>query len=266
LNINKKTKMYETIIFEKSNSIATINLNRPEVFNALNGKILKELHDAFLVCENDEEIRVVVLSGGNNKAFSSGADLKSGLDDNNLGNTLRKNYNPLILCMRNLQKPIICKLNGLAAGAGMSLALACDIIVSDENTYLTELFVGIGLLPDAGSTYFLPRLIGTQKAFELCSTGRKVYAKEALALGLINYSFPTETLNQEVEKLATQYANAATKSIGLMKRLLNQSFSSDLEQMLELEAQAQTQCGFSSDFVEGVMAFLQKRSPKFIGK
>ena len=178
--------MYETIKFETQSNKAYISLNRPEVYNALNAKMLQELLDAILHCQTNSEIRVVILSGGNSKAFCSGADLKEGLSDSNLGNSLRANYNPLILAMRNLKKPIVCKLNGLAAGAGMSLALACDLIIGDENAFLSELFVGIGLIPDAGSMYFLPRLIGPLKAFELCSTGRKVFMEEALALGLVN--------------------------------------------------------------------------------
>jgi 2-(1,2-epoxy-1,2-dihydrophenyl)acetyl-CoA isomerase len=157
-------------------------------------------------------------------------------------------------------------LNGMAAGAGMSLALACDMIIADKNTYLSELFVGIGLLPDAGSMYFLPRMIGTLKTFELCSTGRKVFMDEALQLGLVNKTVDSAFLEEEVEKMADFYAKAATKSIGLMKNILNKSFENNLEGVLNLEAEGQTQCGFSNDFIEGVMAFLQKREPDFQGK
>jgi 2-(1,2-epoxy-1,2-dihydrophenyl)acetyl-CoA isomerase len=157
-------------------------------------------------------------------------------------------------------------LNGMAAGAGMSLALACDMIIANKNTYLSELFVGIGLLPDAGSMYFLPRMIGTLKTFELCSTGRKVFMDEALQLGLVNKTVDSAFLEEEVEKMADFYAKAATKSIGLMKNILNKSFENNLEGVLNLEAEGQTQCGFSNDFIEGVMAFLQKREPDFQGK
>ena len=258
--------MYETIKFETQSNKAYISLNRPEVYNALNAKMLQELLDAILHCQTNSEIRVVILSGGNSKAFCSGADLKEGLSDSNLGNSLRANYNPLILAMRNLKKPIVCKLNGLAAGAGMSLALACDLIIGDENAFLSELFVGIGLIPDAGSMYFLPRLIGPLKAFELCSTGRKVFMEEALALGLVNKIASSSDLNIEIEKIADQYAVAATVSIGMMKQILNQSYLSSLEEILELEAISQTICGQSRDFSEGVSSFIEKRLPIFQGK
>ena len=258
--------MFETLIFDIKDGKCYITLNRPEVFNALNNKLLTELNEAIQLCKNDDSVRVVILAGGNGKAFCSGADLKSGITDPNLGNVLKATYNPLIMGMKTLEKPIICKLDGMAAGAGMSLALACDVIIADKNTYLTELFVGIGLLPDAGSMYFLPRMIGTLKAFELCSTGRKIFMEEAIQLGLVNKVVETEVMNQEVENLANFYAKAATKSIGLMKNILNKSLNSDLETVLNLEAEGQTKCGFSNDFVEGVMAFLQKREPNFQGK
>jgi 2-(1,2-epoxy-1,2-dihydrophenyl)acetyl-CoA isomerase len=258
--------MFETLIFDIKDGKCYITLNRPEVFNALNNKLLTELNEAIQLCKNDDSVRVVILAGGNGKAFCSGADLKSGITDPNLGNVLKATYNPLIMGMKTLEKPIICKLDGMAAGAGMSLALACDVIIADKNTYMTELFVGIGLLPDAGSMYFLPRMIGTLKAFELCSTGRKIFMEEAMQLGLVNKVVETEVLNQEVENLANFYAKAATKSIGLMKNILNKSLNSDLETVLNLEAEGQTKCGFSNDFVEGVMAFLQKREPNFQGK
>ena len=258
--------MFETILFEKKDAKAYITLNRPETFNALSKKLILELTEAINLCKNDESVRVVILSGGDGKAFCSGADLKEGLSDPNLGKVLQATYNPLIIGMRTLEKPIICKLNGVAAGAGMSLALACDVILADKNTYLTELFVGIGLLPDAGSMYFLPRMIGTQKTFELCSTGRKVFMDEAVQLRLVNNAYETEVLNEEVEKLADIYAKSATKSIGLMKNILNQTFENNLEGVLNLEAEGQTKCGFSNDFAEGVMSFLQKREPQFKGK
>jgi 2-(1,2-epoxy-1,2-dihydrophenyl)acetyl-CoA isomerase len=257
---------FETILFQKNGSITHLVLNRPAVFNALNQTLLQELNQAILHCKNDDDNRVVIISGGESKAFCSGADLKSGLTDSNLGNTLRATYNPLITNMRALEKPIICQLNGVAAGAGMSLALACDLIVASEEAYLTELFVSIGLMPDAGSMYFLPRLIGMQKTFELCSTGRKVFMPEALELGLVTKVVPHTSLAHETQTIAENYAKAATRSIGLMKQVLNKTYQSTLEQVLELEAQAQTQCGYTGDFAEGVMAFLTKKSPNFKGK
>lgn len=258
--------MYNTILFEKKDRKAYITLNRPETYNALSREMLGELNRAIGECGADEDIRVVILSGGNDKAFSSGADLKEGLADTRLGNVLKSTYNPLILGLRGLKKPVICRMNGLAAGAGMSLALACDVIIAADDAYFTELFVGIGLMPDAGSLFFLPRLIGPLKAFELCSTGRKVYMEEAVSIGLANKAVSKDRLDAEVEALAELYAASATQSIGLMKQVLNQSFNTDLEGVLNLEAEGQTICGQTGDFAEGVMAFISKRPPVFKGK
>lgn len=258
--------MYNTILFEKRERKAFVTLNRPETYNALSREMLTELTRAVQECGQDEEVRVVIISGGKDKAFSSGADLKEGLADTRLGNVLKATYNPLILALRGLNKPVICSMNGLAAGAGMSLALACDVIIAADDAYFTELFVGIGLIPDAGSMFFLPRLVGPMKAFELCSTGRKVYMEEAVRIGLAAKAVPKDQLESEVEALADTYASAATRSIGIMKQVLNQSFNKNLEEVLNLEAEGQTLCGLTEDFSEGVMAFLAKRPPVFKGK
>ncbi|SOE22233.1 2-(1,2-epoxy-1,2-dihydrophenyl)acetyl-CoA isomerase [Spirosomataceae bacterium TFI 002] len=259
---------FETIHYNAEDGICQITLNRPKVFNALNKTLINEITTAITTAGNDEKVRVVIITGGGDKAFCSGADLKDGMSGEfrPLGETLRENYNPMILAMRGMRKPIICKMNGVAAGAGMSLALACDIIIADKNAYMSELFVGIGLMPDAGSMYFLPRIVGMQKTFELCSTGRKVYMEEALQLGLVSKAVPTEQLDDAVMQLANFYKTAPTQSIGWMKQVLNQTYNSSLEQVLELEAVAQTACGFTNDFGEGVMAFIQKREPDFKGK
>jgi 2-(1,2-epoxy-1,2-dihydrophenyl)acetyl-CoA isomerase len=168
--------------------------------------------------------------------------------------------------MRALPKPIVCRLNGVAAGAGCSIALACDIIVASEEAVLTEVFINIGLVPDSGSSYFLPRLTGMAKAFELCSMGSKIKANEALTLGLVNQVVPASELDGAAKAYTDYFAQAPTQSIGLIKKMLNKSFVSTLEEMLEYEAWCQQIAGSSEDYKEGVKAFLEKRKPQFIGK
>lgn len=258
--------MYQHLIYQVQNGVCTITLNRPEVYNALNTLLVQEITQAFEVAKADDFVRVVVLTGAGEKAFCSGADLKSGMTNaTSLGDSLRKNYNPMILAIRNLPKPVICRLNGTAVGAGCSLALACDMIIAAENAKMSQIFVSIGLIMDAGSSFFLPKLVGSQKAFELCSTGRVVEAQECLALGLVNSVVTPENLDLAVSNMANQYANAATFAIGLIKKVLNQSSFSTLEEMLELEAINQDLAGKTQDFEEGVRAFLQKRKPSFKG-
>ena len=258
--------MYQYLLYQVQAGVCTITLNRPEVYNALSPALIQEITQAFEQAKNDESIRVVVLTGAGENAFSSGADLKKGLDGStSLGESLRKNYNPMILAIRNLPKPVICRLNGIAAGAGCSLALACDMIIASETAKMSQIFISIGLIVDAGSSFFLPKLVGSQKAFELCSTGRVVDAQECLSLGLVNSVVAKEDLDATVAKMATQYANAPTLAIGLLKKVLNQSYTSSLEEMLELEAIHQDLAGETHDFGEGVMAFLQKRKPEFKG-
>ena len=258
--------MFKHLIYEIKDGICTITLNRPEVYNALNPPLIQEITKAFLQAGDDSLVRVVVLTGMGDKSFCSGADLKNGMNNPiSLGDSLRSGYNPMILSIRNLEKPVICRLNGIAAGAGCSLALACDVIIASETARMSQIFVSIGLIIDAGSSYFLPRLIGSQKAFELASTGRIVEAKECLELGLVSKVVLLTELDVVVGQTAKMYAKSATKAIGLIKKVLNQSYHSTLEQMLELEATNQDIAGKTNDFVEGVSAFLGKKLPKFKG-
>lgn len=257
---------FTCVLYEVKNNVCTITLNRPDVFNAFNDPQSYELQDALKMATRDAEVRVVVLTGAG-KAFCSGQDLKAIKDskDRNLADSLHKRYNPIIKAMRNMPKPIICRLNGVAAGAGCSLALACDMIVMSENASLIEVFVNVGLVLDSGSSYFLPRLVGSAKAFELSTMGSKVKAVEALNLGIVNRVCTHEDLDNEVSQLTNYYKNAPTKAIGLMKKMLNKSFHSDLDTMLEYEAQCQEIAGSSSDNKEGVAAFNEKRKPVFTG-
>lgn len=259
--------MYEFLKYEVSNGVATITLNRPEVYNALNNEITFELQDAFKQVKRDAEVRVVVLTG-EGKAFCSGQDLKASSKepDRSFSDSIHKRYNPIIKAIRSLPKPVICRLNGVAAGAGCSFALACDMIVAAESAKLIEVFVNIGLVLDSGSSYFLPRLVGSAKAFELATMGSRVSAKEAVDMGLVNYAVPDEELDEELAKYTSYYAQAPTKAIGLMKKMLNKSQHATLTEMLDYEAYCQDIAGASTDHKEGVAAFLEKRKPSFKGE
>lgn len=258
---------FEFLTLQIEGGVATVKLNRPEVYNALNDGLTFELQNALKVCTKDDQVRVVVLTG-EGKAFCSGQDLKdSAADpDRSFMASLHKRYNPIIRAMRTMPKPIICSLNGVAAGAGASLALASDYIIASENASLIEVFINIGLVPDSGSSYFLPRLVGSQKAFELATMGTKVGAVQAVELGLVNKAVAHSELESETALVADYYKQAPTKAIGLIKKMLNKSTTSTLDEMLEYEAYCQEIAGRSDDHKEGVQAFIQKRTAEFKGK
>ncbi len=258
--------MFNTLLFELQNGIATITLNRPDVYNAFNDEMSYELQDALKQVEKNTEVRVIIITGSG-KAFCSGQDLKAAAAAGNRSfmDSLLKRYNPIIRAIRNMPKPILCKLNGVAAGAGCSLALACDMIIASENASLIEVFVNVGLVLDSGSSYFLPRLVGSNKAFEWATMGTKVSAKEAAEYGLIYKVVALDLLDETTQQVASYYASAPTKAIGLIKKMLNKSFHSDLETMLDYEAYCQEIAGNSADNKEGVQAFIEKRNPNFKG-
>lgn len=257
---------YQTILYSNVEGVATITLNRPDVFNAFNEQLSKDVNDALKAVSKDKSVRVLVISGSG-KAFCSGQDLKdiAGKKDRSLSESLYKRYNPMIRAIRNLPIPVVCKLNGVAAGAGCSLALACDMIVASENASLIEVFVNVGLVLDSGSSYFLPKLLGYSRAFELSTLGSKVTAQQALEWGVVNRVAKAEDLDAEVDKLTQYYAQAPTKAIGLMKKMLQKSYTASLDEMLEYEAYCQEIAGRSNDYREGVTAFNEKRKPKFTG-
>ncbi|MDA8930585.1 enoyl-CoA hydratase-related protein [Bacteroidia bacterium] len=255
----------ETIGYTTNNEIVTITLKRPERYNAFDEQMRKELLQALLEAERDEQCRVVVLTGAG-KAFCSGQDLKD-IEGKKIdfSDFLKNGYNPIIKAMRDMSKPIIARVNGVAAGAGCSLALACDYIIADDRASFIEVFVGIGLVLDSGSSYFLPRMIGSTRAFELATMGNKLRASKAVEWGMINKAVDTETLDNEVNKVAAYYASAPTLAISSMKKMLNASMASTLDEMLEMEAHFQQIAGSSQDYKEGVVAFVEKRKPNFKG-
>ncbi len=262
---------FQTITVETSDRVRTITMNRPDVYNALDDAMTFELQDALKAAARDEGASVVVLTGAG-KAFCSGQDLAVLKQKYvpghvpHLGDDLRKRYNPVARAIRDMEKPVIAAVNGVAAGAGCSFALACDLRVASEQASFVEVFINVGLIPDSGSTWTLPRLVGLAKAIELCMTGDKVPAAEALRLGLVNRVVPPEKLMDETRALAARLASLPGRGLALTKRLLNRSFENDFAAQLEAESFAQETAGLTEDHLEGVRAFIEKRKPSFKGR
>ena len=256
------------ILFEKINGVGTITLNRPKAFNSFNREMAFEVQKALDICADDDTIRAIFLTG-NGKAFCAGQDLKEVTNpDVNPGfkNILEEHYNPIVLRLRNIEKPIVAAVNGVAAGAGANIALACDVVVAHEKVDFIQAFAGIGLVPDSGGTFFLPRLIGFQKAMALAMLADKVNAIEAERIGMIYKVLPVETFAEEAFAIALRLANMPTKGLALTKRLFNQSLTNDLETQLNLEGKLQIEASQTDDYQEGVNAFIEKRKPIFKGK
>jgi len=257
---------YSTIQYRESGAVLTITMNRPEVYNAFNDRMKLELGDALKRAGSDRAIRCIVLRGAGEKAFCSGQDLKEHAgSERSLRDSLEKTYNPLIRRMRTLEKPIVGMINGIAAGAGCSIALACDMRYMSAGARLTEVFVRIGLVPDSGSHWFLPRMAGMARAFEYCATGRDITAEEAERVGLVNRVIPADRLEEETMSLARTLAAGPTRAIGLIKRTLNKALSSTLDDLLGYEAAIQQIASASEDHREGLNAFLEKRPAVFRG-
>ena len=250
------------------NRIAFIKLNRPEVFNSFNREMALRLQDVLDDCEANNEIRAIVLTG-NGRAFCAGQDLKEVTSpDLNPGfkKILEEHYNPIIMRLRNIEKPILAAVNGVAAGAGANIALACDVVVASDQASFIQAFSLIGLIPDSGGTFILPRLVGFQKASALAMLGDKVSAEEAEKMGMIYKCVPDEEFETTVQKLANKLANMPTRALALVKNSLNQSLTNNLESQLALESKYQIEAAGTEDYAEGVMAFIEKRKPNFKGK
>ena len=256
-----------TLIQQIENGVCTLTLNRPEVFNSFNKEMAMALQSALDAAADDKSIRAIVITG-NGKAFCAGQDLAEAMDPNGpeLKSIVRDHYNPIIQKIRTLEKPVIAAVNGVAAGAGANIALACDLTVAKHSAAFIQAFSKIGLIPDSGGTFFLPRIIGSQKALALMMTGDKITGQQADAMNMIYKSVDDESFESEVKTLAETMAMMPTKGLGLTKRAVNASFTNDLTAQLELEEVLQTVAGQSYDFNEGVNAFLEKRKPIFKGE
>ena len=256
--------------FNVDHGIATIKLNQPDSLNAFTGQMLQEIHDSLIECNGSSEVKVILLTGSG-RAFCSGQNLrervqKPGDPPPNLGDSLRKKYVPIINLIRGSEKPVVCGVNGIAAGAGANLALSCDLIVAKESAYFLQAFSRIGLMPDAGGTFFLTKTIGRQRALGLSLLAEPLTAQDAETLGLIWKCVSDDTFEEEISNLTARLSKGPTLAYAKIKQAISAADSSDLSEALELECVLQTELGFSSDYREGVNAFKEKRTPNFKGK
>lgn len=256
---------YETILVEVADGVATITLNRPDSLNALNGAMRRELLAAFKAAGRDEAVRAVVLTGAG-RGFCSGADLRGGATERDYRRVLTDEYNPLIVTIRELPKPVIAAVNGVAAGAGVSIALACDLVYASEEARFIQAFIRIGLVADSGSTRTLVRTLGRHRAAQLIFSGEPLEATAARAAGLVNEVVPADQLSTVVRAAASRLATAPTRAIGLAKRAINHAEDALLAESLAMEASLQELAGRTEDHAEGAAAFGEKREPRFVGR
>lgn len=249
--------------------VFTICLNRPDKLNSFNFEMGNQMKEALMKAESSSEVRCVLLTGSG-RAFCAGQDLAEATavsddPDRELSEIVKRTYIPIIRGIRELEKPVICAVNGTAAGAGANIALACDIVVANEDASFIQSFSQIGLIPDSGGTYILPRLVGLARATALTFLGEKVSAKEAVEMGMIWKSYPSNDFMEEANSIASKLAKMPTRGFGLTKRGFNAGFSNNLEEQMSLEAQLQAEAGNTHDYNEGVQAFMEKRKPEFKG-
>jgi 2-(1,2-epoxy-1,2-dihydrophenyl)acetyl-CoA isomerase len=256
-----------SILFDVKDNIAIITLSRPDKYNAFNREMALGLQERLDECKTSKNIRAVYITG-EGKAFSSGQDLDEVLDPNgpDVSSILSQHYNPIITKIRKLEKPVVAAVNGVSAGAGANLALCCDIVVASQSSSFIQAFSKIGLIPDSGGTFFLPRLVGWQKASALFLLGEKISAQEAERIGMIYKVFPDETFVAESFKIATTLAQMPTKALGYTKLAMNNSLINNYEDQLHDEEILQERAGKTQDYKEGIQAFLEKRKPIFKGE
>jgi len=260
---------YNTLLCTRHNGVLTITFNRPDVYNACNEQMALELQAALHDAAQDAAVRCVVLTG-NGKAFCSGQDLREPIFDEHgrldFSAAIAKRYNPTVRAMRDLPKPVVCGINGVAAGAGLSLALACDMRLMSASARLVEAFTAIALIPDAGGTYFYTKLLGYAKAFEFVALNEPMNAQDALQYGLVNRVVADTDFSRTVQEFAEKLAQQPTKTLGFAKTLLQRAVTASLDEMLDLEMEHQQYAGDSEDFQRGMAAFAQKQQPVFVGR
>jgi len=256
----------EFLITETVENVLKITINRPKVFNSFNSGLAKELQASLDLAKNDSNIRAVLLTGSG-KAFSTGQDIAELVDPNGpeLSSILSENFNPIVKKIRDLNKPIIAAVNGVAAGAGANIALNCDIVIATESASFIQIFSKIGLIPDAGGTYVLPRLIGWQKAMAIMMLGEPVSAKDAERMGMIYKVVKDDAIEEESMKLAYKLSKMPTSALASIKMALNKSTTNNFEQQLAVEEELQIASAKTNDFKEGISAFIEKRKAKFVG-
>ena len=260
---------YRYVIREATAGVLRLTLNRPEVLNSCNRGMVDELRDAFTGAGEDDAVRAVLLTGAG-RAFCAGQDLAEAVPPDgstppDIGDIV-ENYNGLIRAMRSLEKPVVCAVNGVAAGAGANIALACDLVLAADGAAFIQAFSKIGLIPDNGGTFFLPRLVGLARASSLMLLGDKVSAGQALDWGMVYRVVPASELMDAAAALAADLATQPTRGLGLIKRALNASLENTLDEQLDVEAELQREAGGTADYLEGVRAFQEKRKARFVGR
>ncbi|GAB1370859.1 2-(1,2-epoxy-1,2-dihydrophenyl)acetyl-CoA isomerase PaaG [Candidatus Kapaibacterium sp.] len=257
---------FKFIKFELEQDVCAITLNRPDVLNSFNTEMGLELQELLDHCATHSDIRAISITG-EGRAFCAGQDLAEAISGKfEIEQIVRNTYNPIITKIRNIPKPVIAAVNGVAAGAGANIALSCDIVIASDNSSFIQSFSSIGLIPDSAGTYFLPRLVGIAKATTLTMLGEKISASEAENIGMIYKSVPKDEFERYVSELSVKLAKMPTYGLALTKKALNASFENSLDNQLNLEAELQKLAGESYDYKEGVNSFLEKRKPTFIGK